>query len=164
MKILRNISVVICLFAVLFCSGCGEKELPSANIFRDDARTGGSLSFVYDKESRVVYIGGEGEFIQYSSADEELGLSAGNRVGFKVVAPDEKLDLNSSMLEMNKVVYSGGSFLESENGEKQRFFIIKPLFSPEAKEVSFKITWQDGAKEQTYKIVVKDGTKFLGAE
>ncbi len=164
MKFVKSLGLCLCFMAVILCSGCGEKELSSANVFRDDARTGGTLSFVYDKDDRVIYIGGEDEYIQYSSADEERGLSAGNRVGLKVVAPDEKLDLNESRLEMNKVVYSGGSFLESENGEKQRFFVIKPLFSDKVREVSFKVCWQDGTKEQTYKVVVKDGTKFLEKE
>ena len=161
MKLLK-----ICIFLFSFCFlfslvGCGEKELPSAKIVRDDSRTGGSLSFVYDERDRIVYIGGKDEYIQFSAADDILGLSEGNRVGLKVFTPDESLDVSYAKLEMNGVNYNANEFMEYENGNIQRFFVIKPLFSNEVKENSFKITWEEGSKEQEYKIIVKDGTKFL---
>lgn len=140
--------------------GCGKK-LPSATIVRDDARTGGSLSFVYDKNQRTISIGGEGEVLQYVSASEEKGYEEGNRVGLKITAPDEKLDLSTAKLEMNGIAYSAGSFLETINGERQRFFEIFPIFSEDNRETCLKIVWEEGAEKQNYRITIVSGTKFM---
>lgn len=141
--------------------GCGSKELDSASIVRDNLRTGGSLSFVYDKSQRVVYVGGEDEVVQFSEADESKGLSEGCRIGLKVTAPDENLDLETATLEMNGVNYSSGNFLETINGQKQRFFNLYPLVSKEDDEIKFSVTWQDGTKQQDYKIIMVSGTKYM---
>ncbi len=161
MKKWRILCIFACFCVILTCAGCGDKALPSANIVRDDARVGGSLSFVYDKDERVITIGGKDEVLQFSSADEERGLGKGNRFGIKVIAPDEKLDLESATLKMNDQTYSSGTFLEEISGQKQRFFNLYPLFTEKDREVCFTICWQDGTEKQEYKIVVAPGTKFM---
>lgn len=161
MKKIRILVVFMCLISCLALCGCGDKELGSAKIVRDDARTGGSLSFVYDAKQRQIYIGGVDEVVQFSAADEVRGLSAGCRVGLKVTAPDENLNVENATLEMNGVKYASGEFLESVNGQKQRFFNIYPIVSKNDKEIKFTVSWADGTKKQAYKIVVVDGTKFM---
>lgn len=161
MKTLRFFTLFICFCAVFTLVGCGEKELASAKITRDDQRTGGSYSFVYDSHLRTVTIGGEGEVIQYSQANIAEGLEEGTRIGLKITAPDENLDLSTATLEMNGVHYASKDFLEVINGQRQRFFTIQPLVSEVDKELKLVICWADGAKEQEYKIVVADGTKFM---
>lgn len=163
MKKCKVLVVLLCLMMIFpFISfGCGSKELDSASIVRDDLRTGGSLSFVYDKSQRVVYVGGEDEVVQFSEADESKGLSEGCRIGLKVTAPDENLDLETATLEMNGVNYSSRNFLETINGQKQRFFNLYPLVSKEDNEIKFSVTWQDGTKQQNYKIIMVSGTKYM---
>ncbi len=163
MKKCKVLVVLLCLMMIFpFISfGCGSKELDSASIVRDDLRTGGSLSFVYDKSQRVVYVGGEDEVVQFSEADESKGLSEGCRIGLKVTAPDENLDLETATLEMNGVNYSSRNFLETINGQKQRFFNLYPLVSKEDDEIKFSVTWQDGTKQQDYKIIMVSGTKYM---
>lgn len=163
MKKCKVLVVLLCLMMIFpFISfGCGSKELDSASIVRDDLRTGGSLSFVYDKNQRVAYVGGEDEVVQFSEADESKGLSEGCRIGLKVTAPDENLDLETATLEMNGVNYSSGNFLETINGQKQRFFNLYPLVSKEDDEIKFSVTWQDGTKQQDYKIIMVSGTKYM---
>lgn len=73
MKKTKFLVFIACFLAVISCVGCGSQKLDSAQIVRDDARTGGSLSFVYDKNKRIVFIGGENEVVQYSNADESKG-------------------------------------------------------------------------------------------
>ena len=160
MKKLKILAVILCIFSVLALCGCGNKELDSASIVRDDLRTGGSLSFVYDQKECIIYIGGQDEVVQYSQADETRDLDAGCRVGLKVTAPNENLDLSTATLEMNGVNYSSGSFLEKINGQRQRFFNLYPIVSPKDDRVSFSVTWQDGTEKQTYKIIIVPGTKF----
>lgn len=155
---------MLCITSTLCLFGCGEQDVASAKIVRDDARTGGTLSFEYDERARIIYIGGEGEVVQYSQGIEELNLSEGCRIGIKVTAPDENLDLENAKLEMNEVKYASGEFLENINGQKQRFFNLRPLVSKEVREVTFKVTWAEGTKEQEYKIVIVDGTKFMNKE
>ena len=163
MKKCKVLVVLLCLMMIFpFISfGCGSKELDSASIVRDDLRTGGSLSFVYDKSQRVVYVGGEDEVVQFSEADESKGLSEGCRIGLKVTAPDENLDLETATLEMNGVNYSSGNFLETINGQIQRFFNLYPLVSKEDDEIKFSVIWQDGTKQQDYKIIMVSGTKYM---
>ena len=163
MKKCKVLVVLLCLMMIFpFISfGCGSKELDSASIVRDDLRTGGSLSFVYDKNQRVAYVGGEDEVVQFSEADESKGLSEGCRIGLKVTAPGENLDLETATLEMNGVNYSSGNFLETINGQKQRFFNLYPLVSKEDDEIKFSVTWQDGTKQQDYKIIMVSGTKYM---
>ena len=155
MKKMKKILMVVCLSCAFLLAGCNEKELPSATIVRDDARTGGSISFVYDKHTRTVTVGGQDEIIQYSS-DE---ISPGTRVGLKVTAPDENIDLSSAKLEMNDQNYT--NFMEKINDTPQRFFVIYPTLSEKDNNVSFTVTWADNTKPQTYKITVAPGTKFM---
>lgn len=160
MKKIKIFVFFMCFVSVFCLAGCNQ-ELSAAKITRDDARTGGSLSFVYDAAQRTIFVGGQNEIVQFSSADEAKNLSEGNRIGIKVTAPDEKLDLSSATLNMNDVSYSSGEFLERVNDQRQRFFNIYPMFSKKDRQVSFSITWQEGTCEQHYKIIVVDGTKFL---
>ena len=153
--------LIACFLAVLSCVGCGNKKLDSAQIVRDDAGTGGSLSFVYDKDKKIVFVGGENEVVQYSNADESKGLDAGCRIGLKVIAPDENLDLANASLEMNGVNYASGKFLETINGQIQRFFNIYPIVSKKNSSVKFSVVWQDGTEKQEYRIVVVNGTMFM---
>lgn len=161
MKKMKILLIFACFLTIFVCGGCGKTELESAKITRDDERVGGSLSFVYDPKVRKIYIGGEDEVVQFSSTNELRGLSEGNRIGLKVSAPNEKLDLSNATLEMNGINYPSGGFLESINGQKQRFFNIYPLVTKENKTICFKVTWQEKSKEQEYKVVVVDGTKFM---
>ncbi len=161
MKNVKILAILMCFCAIFSVYGCGERELPSAKITRDDARTGGTLSFVYDKNERTVTIGGMGEVVQYSAADEANGVEEGTRVGLKITAPDEDVDLSSATLEMNGVHYSSSDFLETINGQKQRFFEIQPLVSEDDKKIELKICWSEGTKEQTYQILIAPGTKFM---
>lgn len=160
MKKMKIFVFFMCFFSIFCFAGCNQ-ELPPAKITRDDARTGGSLSFVYDSNNRTIFVGGQDEVVQFSSRDEERNLSEGCRVGLKVTAPDEQLDLSSATLEMNGVTYSSGEFLESVNGQKQRFFNLYPIVSKDDNETKFSVIWQEGACEQEYKLVVLPGTKFM---
>lgn len=161
MKKTKFLVFIACFLAVISCVGCGSQKLDSAQIVRDDARTGGSLSFVYDKNKRIVFIGGENEVVQYSNADESKGLDAGCRIGLKVTAPDENLDLANATLEMNGVNYASGKFLETINGQIQRFFTIYPIVSKKNSSVKFSVVWQDGTEKQEYKIIVVKGTMYM---
>lgn len=152
---MKKFAVSFLLICLIILSGCGGRELNSAKILRDDVRTGGSLSFVYDSNQRTVFIGDEGEVVQYSVGDD----NEGNRVGIKVIAPDEKLNLDNASLKMNGVNYS--NFLEVINGQKQRFFNLYPIFNEKQKTTSFSVKWSDNTKEQTYKLVIVEGTKFM---
>ena len=158
-----KIFVFLSIFVFVFVGfGCGAKEISSANIFRDDARVGGSLSFVYDKNDRKIYVGGQGEAVQYSQGNEIF--DAGTRVGLKVVAPDVGLDLSSAKLEMNGIGYSAEEFLEKVNGSFQRYFLIYPLVSKQTPKVKFSVVWAEGTKEQTYVLEIVEGTKFLNED
>ena len=159
MKKVRKIALGMCFFMVFCLFGCG-KSVESASILRDDEKVGGSLSFVYDKEERLISIGGDGEVLQYSAANIEKGYDEGNRVGIKVVAPDIAFNLESSKLKMNDRTYSVGEFYQTINGQKQRFFNLYPIFSEDDKEVFFSIVWDKGIEEQKYKMKIVDGTIF----
>lgn len=161
MKNCRFFALGLCFLLIVGLFGCG-KEFSSANITRDDLRVGGSLSFVYDNELKRIYVGGKDEVIQYSEENTEKGYSAGNRVGIKVYAPDEKIKLDETKLEIDGVKYSGGEFYQTIDGQKQRFFVIYPSFSKNDMRKQFSVVWQDGAKKQTYEIVIAHGTSFMG--
>lgn len=158
------IGLASCLCICLLLTGCGEKEISAAKIVRDDARVGGTLSFVYDSADKTVYVGGDGEVVQYFSGDESNGIDEGNRVGLKVIAPNENIDINEATLQMNGNTYAAGEFLESVDGQKQRYFNIYPLVGEKQREVKFSVKWSDGVKEQEYKLVVLSGTKFMEKE
>lgn len=161
MKKFKILMIFMCLLTVFTFVGCGDKSLEPAKIVRDDARTGGSLSFVYDKNQKTVFVGGEEEIVQYSSADESKGLSEGCRIGLKVIAPSENLEIENATLEMNGVNYSSGDFLESINGQKQPFFNLYPIVSTQNDTVKFSVVWQDGTKKQEYKVVMVEGTRYM---
>ncbi len=158
----KRMKVFVCclfLFLIFTLCGCGS-EIASAIITRDDEMTGGSLSFVYESVSRSIYIGGEGEFIQYYEKDLNKNLEAGNRIGLKIQAPNEVEDLGKTVLEIGGVTFTD-MFVEID-GQEQNFFNIYPLVTKETKEIPFKITWQDNT--QTYTLKIVDGTKLLSSD
>ena len=160
MRKIRKIAFGLSFLMVLCTFGCG-KSVSSAKIVRDDLRVGGTLSFVYDKNSREIFVGGEDEVFQYSAKNEEKGFDEGNRFGLKVIAPDEKFDLKNAKLEMGGVSYLSEDFLEVIDGQIQRFFYIYPSFSKDNRKVTFAIVWDDKTQKQEYKIIVVDGTRFM---
>ena len=167
MKIRQNISmkkIVFCflILLTLFTAGCGAKECPSAIITRDEAHTGGNLSFVYDANDKKVYVGGEGEFLQFSSADEVKDLEEGYRVGIKVSAPSGVEGFESASLEVNGVTY--GDFWEKIEGQDGRYFYLYPTFSEKVKKSSFTLTYNKNCKPQKYTIYLNDKTNFLKNE
>ncbi len=149
--------VMLCVFSF----GCGKKGVDNATITRDDARVGGSLSFVYNKDKREVIVGGDGEIVQYSSKNDTLGFDEGCRIGLKITAPEGDFDLKTASLKMNDIRYAMGDFLTQINGEPQRFFVIYPKVSKEDDVVKFSIAWSDKTKRQDYKLIVAEGTKFM---
>ncbi len=160
----KKFRIALLMFLVgvsLISFGCGKKEAESAKITRDDARVGGSLSFVYNKDKREILVGGDGEVIQYSLANDTLGFDSGCRIGLKIAAPDDKLDLSTATLKINDVRYSMGDFLEKINDEPQRFFTIFPEVSKEDDKVEFSICWSNKTKRQDYKLIIEKGTKFM---
>lgn len=160
-KKIRNVVLLSLVLLTIFSFGCGSKEVESAVITRDDARVGGSLSFVYNKDTRKIYVGGDGEVVQYSSANDTLGFEEGCRVGLKITAPNEELDLTTATFEMNDIKYSMGNFLEMVNGQPQRYFTVYPKVSKEDDTVEMSITWQEKTKRQDYKLIIVEGTKFM---
>lgn len=158
-NIMKRVFLVFLVLLIVFQVGCGTKSYPSANIVRDEANTGGNLSFVYDMNERKVYFGGEGEFLQYYSADEMRDLEEGYRVGLKVIAPNEVKNLEDAVLEINGTTYS--EFLEKIDGQEQNYFYIYPTFNEKSKEVNFVITWNKNAKPQKYKVILNEKTNFL---
>ena len=155
-KILLFLSIFLSVFVF---AGCENREISSAKVFRDDAKVGGSLSFVYDKNDRKIFVGGEGEVVQFSQGNEIF--DSGTRVGLKVVAPNEQLDLSSAKLEMNGINYAADEFLERVNGDLQRYFVTYPLVSKQNSNVKFCVTWSEGIKKQCFEMRVVDGTKFM---
>ncbi len=149
--------IICCVFALAGCS----KKLDSASITRDDARVGGSLSFVFDKNERKIFVGGEGEVLQFSTADETLGLEEGNRIGLKITAPTELLDVSTAKLEMNGVNYSADDFLEMVGGQPQRFFNLYPTFTKDDAKAKFCVIWQEGTAKQCYEVFINEGTRFM---
>lgn len=163
-KMFKCVGVMCFAMLSVLSFGCGKKAVDSANITRDDARIGGSLSFVYNKDKREVLVGGEGEVIQYSSKNDSLGFDEGCRVGLKITAPEGDFDLKTASLKMNDVRYAMGDFLTQINDVPQRFFVIYPKVSKEDDVVEFSIAWSDKTKRQDYKLIVEDGTKFMDKE
>ncbi len=156
---MKRFLVIILVFVTLLCAGCSSKEYSSAIITRDEANTGGDLSFVYDSHDRYVYFGGEGEYIQFYSANEVSGLEEGYRVGIKVTAPNDVDSVEDATLEVNSTSYT--DFLEKVEGQEQTYFYIYPTFSEDSRETNFKITWNKNAKPQKYKVILNEKTNFL---
>ena len=147
---------LILVLCVLVLCGCEEK-MSSASITRDEAKTGGSLSFVYDMHDRTIYVGGEGEFVQYTAKNISKGIDAGNVIGLKIEAPSEVDNISETVVEMNGRVYKNLAI--KINGDEQRFFYFYPDLK--SKDLTFSIDWNERLKGQSYKIVLVKGTKFL---
>lgn len=153
MKVKICLILVLC---VLVLCGCEEK-MSSASITRDEAKTGGSLSFVYDMHDRTIYIGGEGEFVQYTAENISKGIESGNVIGLKIEAPNEVENVSETVVEMNGKVYK--DLAVEINGNEQRFFYFYPDLQSE--DLTFSIDWNERLKGQNYKLVLVKGTKFL---
>ena len=161
MKIKSFICLVLILLTFSLAS-CGGKEVSSATISRDDEFVGGNLSFVYDEHSRTIYIGGEGEFIQYYDKDLTRNWEEGNRIGFKITAPSEVENLKKTTLEMNGMTFT--DMFVKIDGQQQDFFNIYPLVTEDTKEIVFKITWEENIATQTYTIKIVEGTALLDSD
>lgn len=156
---MKKVLLIFLILLSIVSTACGTKIYSSATITRDEANTGGDISFIYDEHTKNIYFGGEGEYLQYYSADEVKGLDEGYRVGIKVTAPGEVKNLDDTVLEMNGNKYN--DIFEKIENQPQNFFYIYPTFSEETKEINFKITWTQMSKPQKYKVVLNEKTKFL---
>ena len=156
---MNKVLLIFLILLSIVSTACGTKIYSSATITRDEANTGGDISFIYDEHTKNIYFGGEGEYLQYYSADEVKGLDAGYRVGIKVTAPGEVKNLDDTVLEMNGNKYN--DIFEKIENQPQNYFYIYPTFSEETKEINFKITWTQMSKPQKYKVILNEKTKFL---
>lgn len=159
---MKKVLLIFLILLSIVSTACGTKIYSSATITRDEANTGGDLSFVYDSHDRCVYFGGEGEYIQFYSANEVSGLEEGYRVGIKMIAPSEVKKLEDAVLEINGNKYN--DFFEKIESQPQNYFYIYPTFNENTKEVNFKITWNQTSKPQSYKIILNEKTNFLKSE
>ncbi len=159
---MKKVLLIFLILLSIVSTACGTKIYSSATITRDEANTGGDISFIYDEHTKNIYFGGEGEYLQYYSADEVKGLDAGYRVGIKVTAPGEVKNLDDTVLEMNGNKYN--DIFEKIENQPQNYFYIYPTFSEKTKEINFKITWTQMSKPQKYKVVLNEKTKFLESE
>ena len=159
---MKKVLLIFLILLSIVSTACGTKIYSSATITRDEANTGGDISFVYDEHTKNIYFGGEGEYLQYYSADEVKGLDEGYRVGIKVIAPSEVKNLEDAVLEINGNKYN--DFFEKIESQPQNYFYIYPTFSEKTKEIKFKITWTQMSKPQKYKVVLNEKTKFLKSE
>lgn len=157
---MKKVLLIFLILLSIVSTGCGTKIYSSATITRDEANTGGDLSFIYDEHTKNIYFGGEGEYLQYYSADEVKGLDEGYRVGIKVIAPSEVKNLEDAVLEINGNKYN--DFFEKIESQPQNYFYIYPTFNENTKEVNFKITWNQSSKTQKYKVILNEKTNFLG--
>ena len=73
---------LLLIFSTLILSGCFAKEISSAEILRDEAKVGGSLSCVYNQKDRCVYIGGEGRRMEknFIFVRVHIGIYIGYRI------------------------------------------------------------------------------------
>lgn len=159
---MKKVLLIFLILLSIVSTACGTKIYSSATITRDEAHTGGNISFIYDEHTRNIYFGGEGEFLQYYSADEVKGLDEGYRVGIKVIAPSDVDSVEDATLEVNGTSYT--DFLEKIEGQEQNYFYIYPTFSEKTKEINFKIKWTQMSKPQKYKVILNEKTKFLESE
>ena len=159
---MKKVLLIFLILLSIVSTACGTKIYSSATITRDEANTGGDISFVYDERNRNIYFGGEGEYLQYYSADEVKGLDEGYRVGIKVIAPSEVKNLEDAVLEINGNKYN--DFFEKIESQPQNYFYIYPTFNEKTKEVNFKIKWTQMSKPQKYKVILNEKTKFLESE
>lgn len=157
-----KVFVAFLLVFPLIMVGCGGSAVGNANVVRDSEMTGGTLSFEYNKGTREIFFGGEGEVIQFYEADILKGWNeSGNRLGLILQVPGEVTDFETGTLTLQGKTMTAGSFYRTVNGEKIGEVALYPLVKENEKGIEIKITWQDGAKEQVYKIVIKNGTQLM---
>lgn len=140
-------------------TGCG-REYSYTKIERDDARTGGNLTFVYDETTHTATFGGQGEVIAYYSENPALGTASGNRIGFKIYAPCDINDYSKAKLSFQGSEYTGGSFMQTVYDQRMNYFVLTPVVSEDNRDLKVKISWTNEAKEQEYYIKIADGTIF----
>ena len=152
---------LICLFLLTAC----QQNLPYSSVTRDDEMTGGSLSFSYNEEAHIAEFGGEGEIVQFYSADIAKGWEEeGCRVGIAFSAPSEVKDFEGSSIWVDGEKIAGGEFYQTVNGQKVGRVVLTPLVSEEKREIQIKVEWNDNSPAQTYKIRIKDGTQFMNKQ
>lgn len=165
MKKFFKIATTLCLAVALFfggamvlsaCNNNNETELSYGTVSRDPSQVGGAdVSFVYDSSTHTATFGGEGQQINYYSADVNLGRTEGNRVGIQITAPESVKDLSKATLTYNGTTYENGSFLDGDN-----YVWVYPLVNENLKTQTIKIRWQEKTKEQVYTVKIADGTTF----
>lgn len=158
-------SQVLVIFSIFLCvlmlCGCGSKTLESANVEPVADLTNGGVKIEYNKDLKEIYVGGEGEVLNYFEPDIALGVDKpGWRVGLKFTAAAEVTEYETGIMTMQGKTISAGQFYRNVNGQKSRDMIVYPVFSEEEREIEIKVIWQDGTKEQTYKVKVLPHTQF----
>ena len=129
--------------------------MPSANATLVD----GDISIEYDKDLRNIFLGGQGESLQFREADITKGLTEGGYyVGIEFAAADKLDNLETGIMEFNGKRQEGGEFFSEVGGQRQAKFVIYPRFSEKDRTATLKLTWQDGSQEQVYKIILREGT------
>lgn len=157
-RFLVSFFILSCLCVMTAC----QQALPYSDITRDREMTGGSLSFVYDKENHTAIFGGEGEIVQFYQSDVTKGWKeSGCRVGVELTAPNDVKDYESGNLWIDGEKIQGGEFFKVVGENKVGKVILTPIVSAEKREVEIKVEWSDGVPSQTYKIKIKEGTQFM---
>ena len=153
----------VIILAPLLLVGCG-RQYTYGIVERDNALTGGNLSFVYDEATHTATFGGEGEAVLFYEADEGLGRVAGNRIGFKIYAPCDVTDYSKAKLNFQGEEITGGAFMQTVYGQVMNYFVLTPIVSEDNRQFEVKVTWTQDAEAQVYTIKVADGTKFVAEE
>lgn len=155
-----KIMLFLCLIISLACVfvGCAEKvDLPYSVMERDAGKTGGeNLTFSYNAHEHILTVGGDGEKIEFYTANSSIGRNiAGNYIGVKIAAPEGVRDFKEAKLEFNGKTTQNGEFLVGKD-----FTIVYPKVTEKERDFEIKITWQKNAKPQTYKVHIAEGTKL----
>ena len=155
--------VLILLFLPIFLlGGCHEKTFNYQNLQRDIYNTGGNLTFVYEEVSHTAIFGGEGEVVQYYTADIAKGWTEeGCRVGIQILVPNGVKDFKSGTAILGEEKLDAEEFYIETTEGNINYALFQPLVDQEKSQIELKITWQEGFKQQTYKIVIKEGTTFM---
>ncbi len=163
MKLRRFSLCVLLVMVTIFFVGCKDKNLPQPSLERDRYNTGGNLTFEYDEISHLATFGGEGEVVQFYNEDITKGWTEkGCRIGVQILVPKEAKDYKSGSAALGNNKLTANDYL-NEIGEN-KVAVFYPIVDEEHKDITLKITWQDGKIEQTYHIHIKAGTIFMKEE
>lgn len=154
--------LTLCIISLMLC-GCKDKSLPQPMIERDIYNTGGSLTFVYDRDSHTATFGGDGEVIQYYKQDITKGWNKeGNRIGLQILLPKVN-EYRSGQAKLDGKKLLPNEYVVSNDGKSQvaQFYLLVE----EGRDVyNLEVTWEDGKDLQYYIIRIKDGTLFMKEE